>query len=155
MKRTFTTLLLAISLLFIPTLSIIGVQAQSNSHSGFEGTWVLDSIQVEETTPDGVKQKTVLHGEDNGFAINWMWQITLDGQGTLSYKSEGSSYVSNVSYVIENRDGNTATLTLNTTLHTVLQTQLLSETSMLMIHTYTITHGTHDQEISSKMYYSK
>ena len=152
MKQTFKALLPIVGIFLV---SVIGVQAQSNSHSGFEGTWVLDSIQVKETTPDGVRQKTVLHGEDSEYIINWMCQITLDGQGTLFYKNEGSSDMSHVSYVIENRDGDTATLTINTTLRMVLKVQLLSETSMLMTRSYTITHGTHDQEISCRMYYSK
>ena len=156
MKQTFKTLLLTVSLFFLSALSAIGVQAQSNSHSWLEGTWVLDSIQVKETTPDGVRHKTVLQGDDNEFIIDWMWQITLDGQGTLSYKNEDSSNMSNVPYIMEDRNGDMATLIIiNTTPYMVLQAQLLSENSMLMVHTYTITHGTHDQEISCRMYYSK
>ena len=158
MKQTFTTLLLIISLLFIPALSIIGVQAQSNSHSWFEGTWVLDSIQVKETTPDGVRQKTVLQGDDNEFAINWMWQIMLDGQGTLLYREDDNQNFSSTPYIIEGRNENTATFIIaNITpgREIILKVQLLSANSILMTHSFTTKHDMLDIDISCKMYYSK
>ena len=153
MKRTFKALLLTVSFFFASALSVTGVQAQNNSNSGFEGTWILDSIQVKEIMPDGIRQKTVLHGDDNEFIINCMWQITMDGRGTLLYNEYGNPNVLDAPYVIEDRNGDTATLKINRMPnYKVLKIQLLSESSMLITHSFATMQ---DMDISCRMYYSK
>ena len=156
MKQTFKAFLLIFSLFFVSAFSAIEMRAQTNFHPEFEGTWILDSIQVNEIMPDGIKQKTVLYGDYNEYIIDWMWQITLDGQGTLLYKEDGNRNYSNAPYIIKDRNGDTATLVINKMPdYKILKAQLLSESSMLIIHYFTTKHDTQDIDISCKMYYSK
>ena len=152
MKRTYKTLLLIVSILFISAFPAVDMQAQSVD-SRFEGTWVLDSLQVNEIMPDGDIQKIALHGDDNGFIITWMRQITLDDRGTLLYNEDGNPNVSDASYVIEDMNGDTATLKINKVPEYIeLKIQLLSESSMLITHSFTTMQ---DMDISCRMYYSK
>ena len=156
MKHSFKALLLIVSLFFASAFSAIEMRAQNNLHPEFEGTWVLDSIQVNEIMPDGIKQKTVLQGDYNEFIINWMWEITLNGHGTLLYKEGVNQNFSSCPYIIEDRNENTATLRINKMPgYKIVKVQLLSESSILITHSFTTEHDMQDIDISCKMYYSK
>ena len=154
-KRTFKALLLLISIFFLYAFSVVDMQAQS-VNSGFEGTWVLDSVQVKEVMPESIIEKTVLPGDDNEYIINRMWQITLDIHGRLFYKVYGSQDISDATYVIEDRSGDTATLVFKSPpIYSIFKTQLLSQSSMIMTHSFTIGRDMKDIEVFYKMFYRK
>jgi len=155
MKRLFKTFLLLTSIFLLFVFSSVNVQAQSDN-SGLEGTWVLDSVQVKEVTSDNIVEKTVLPGDDNEFIINRMWQITLDVHGRLFYKVYGSQDISDATYIIEDRSGDTATLVFKSPpIYSIFKTQLLSKSSMIMTHSFTIGRDMKDIEVFYKMFYRK
>ena len=65
MKRTYKSLLLLFSIFFLAAFSANDVKAQS-ANSWFEGTWILDSVQIKEVRSNNIVEKT-LPGDDIDF----------------------------------------------------------------------------------------
>jgi len=154
MKRTYKSLLLLFSIFFVAAFSAIDMKAQS-TNSGFEGTWILDSVQVKEVGPDNIVEKT-LPGDDIDFFGNRMWQLTIGGDGMLSYTDSSRQNTSSVSYTIKDRIGNAATLTTDSTGDVEKRIQLLSENLMTVTQSFTILDvNMQNIDITWKMYYSR
>ena len=154
MKRTYKSLLLQFSIFILTAFSAIDMQAQS-ANSGFEGVWVLDSVQIKEVGPDNIVEK-ILPGDDIDFYGNWMWQLTLSSDGILSYMDRSGQNTPSVPYIIKNKTGNTATLIIDSTGELEKKIQLLSKSVMTITHSFMIIDGeTRNIDTSWKMYYSK
>ena len=152
MKRTNIALLLIVSILLTSAFSAVNMQAQRV----FEGTWVLDSVQVKEIMPDSIIQKTVLPGGDSKFSQSWMQRFTLENGGKASYTDEVNGTISNVPYAIEERNGNNATIVINGVPdYKVLKTQLLSDNTLLLTVSFTTGYKLKAIEVLWKMYYRK
>ena len=155
MKRTYKALLLIISILFISAFPAVDMQAQS-INSGFEGVWVLDSVQVKEVMPDSIIQKTVLPGGDSKFSFIWFSQMTLDAKGVLVYTENGSRNSSSAPYKITEKNGNLATLTISILPeYRILKVQLLSEKTLLVTQTFSSEYDMKNIDITLNMYYHK
>ena len=154
MKRAYKSLLLLFSIFFMTAFSAIDMQAQS-ANSGFEGTWVLDSVQIKEVGPDNIVEKT-LPGDNNDFYGSRMWQLTLGSDGKLSYMDKSGQNTSSIPYTIKNKNGNAATLITDSTGDVEKKIQLLSENTMLVTQSFTIMGVNMENiDITWKMYYSK
>ena len=155
MKRVYKALLLRISIFLLFAFSTIDMQAQNN-HSEFEGTWVLDSVQVKEIVGDNVMQKTVLPGEECKFNHSWMLQFTLNTNGKASYSEENNRTISDRPYSVEGKTGNRATLIIDGVPdYKILNTQLISAKSMLISISFTTGYEMKDIEVYWEMYYRK
>jgi hypothetical protein len=156
MKRAFKALLLIISIFFVSALSVADIKAQNNLHPEYEGTWVLDSVQVKEVMPDSIVVRTVLPGGESKFNNSWMLQFTLNANGKASYSGKNKRTISDRPYSIEGKTGNIATLIINGIIdHKKLNTQLISAKSMLISNSFTTGYKMKDIEVSWKMYYRK
>jgi len=154
MKRTYKSLLLLFSIFFLTAFSAIDMKAQS-TNSGFEGTWILDSVQVKEVGPDNIVEKTVLPDEDYEFNNIWMHHFTLDANGKASYKEKNDCIISDIPFSIEDIKGNTATLIINGVDYKVLNVQLLSDKKMLINHSLTTGDEILVINVFLKIYYHK
>ena len=147
--------MLLFSIFFLTAFSAIDIKAQS-TNSGFEGTWILDSVQVKEIVEGNVMQKTVLPGEDCKLNDNWMLQFTLDSNGKASYTEKNNHTISDVPFAVENKTGNKATLIIDgVPEYKVLNVQLTSANSMLISISFTTGYEMKDIEVFWKMYYIK
>ena len=153
MKRTFKALL--ISMFAAISLLAFDIHAQEKSHSNFEGTWVLDSVQVKEIMPDGIKEKTVLPDDDYEFDNIWMQQFTLNADGMASYKDKIGCIMADIPYLIDNKIDNETTLTIEGIDYKVLSVRLLSNKTMLITHSLTSGDDTQVINIFWKIYYHK
>ena len=150
MKRIIKAL---IFILF--AFSAADMQAQS-ANSVFEGTWVLDSVQVKEIVGDNVMQKTVLPGEECKFNHSWMLRFTLNANGKASYSEKNNRIVSDVPYLVEDKTRNSANLIINGAPdYKILNTQMISAKSMLISISFTTGYEMKDIEVAWKMYYRK
>jgi len=155
MKRIKKALLLLCCLFLAVAFPAVDMQAQG-VNSGFEGTWVLDSVQVKEVMPDSIIQKTVLPGGDSKFSQSWMLQFTLNAGGKASYTEAGNRTISNVSYTIEERNGNNATIIIDGVPdYKILNTQLLSNNTLLFTVSFSTGYNLKDIDVSWEMYYHK
>ena len=141
MKRTFK------ALLFIAfAFSINNAKAQN-----IEGTWVLDSVQVTETMPDSIVQKTVLLGDDSKFSNRWILQFTLDDDRKAKYTTAGGRTASGVPYSTNSDDGSVELYIMEGGAQIALRMQRLTENIM----TLNAKHKAGDISASWKMYYHK
>jgi hypothetical protein len=129
--------------------------AQDILHPEFEGTWVLDSVQVKEVLPNSAVQKTVLSGESSNFSGTWMLQFTLKAEGKADYK-EINKEITNVAYLVKDINGNKATLNIDGVPdYKVLDAELLSGNALLITHSFIAGYNLQDIEVSWKMFYHK
>ena len=154
MQRTYKSLLLLFSIFFLAAFSANDVKAQS-ANSGFEGTWILDSVQIKEVMPDNIVEKTVLPSEDCKFNNIWMQHLTLDTNGKASYKEKSDCIITNIPFSIERIKENTATLIINGVDYKVLNVQLLSDKKMLINHSLTTGDDILVIDVFFKIYYHK
>ena len=155
MKRTFKTFLLLTNIFLLFAFPAVDMQAQS-INSGFEGTWVLDSVQVKEVMPDSIVEKTVLPGDDSKFNFIWFSQMTLDAKGVFFYKENGGRNIIKASYKVEDENGNKATLTINMSPgYRELKVQLLSEKTLLATQTFSSEYDMKNIDIVWNIYYHK
>jgi len=154
MKRLFKTFLLLTSIFLLFVFSSVNAQAQS-ANSRFEGTWVLDSVQVKEVTSESISERTFLPKEDNKYNNNWMMQFTLNTDGVSSFTEKNGIKISDIPYKIERKSGNTAILTIQGVDYKVLNMELLSDKTMLINSAYTTEENSQVTDISWKMYYRK
>jgi len=155
MKRIIKALLLTISIFILFAFSGVDMQAQNNN-AGLEGTWVLDSVQVAETMPGSIVQKTVLLGDESKFSQGWMQQFTIDGKGKMSYTTRDGRNIPNVPYHINGGQENTLTLMIVQGLaHRAIKIQPLSESTILITQAFRTKYESDDIEISWRMYYHK
>lgn len=155
MRYTFKALFTGGVLLFLAVFSNVKLSAQNQIVPECIGTWILDSVQVREIMPDSIVEKT-LPGDDINFYGNWMWQLILDSKGHISYTDSRMQNTSSAPYTIKDRNGNTATLTIDITGDYSMKIQMLSESSMLAIYSYkTINNKMQNVEIFWNMYYCK
>ena len=153
MKRTNKALLL-VSILFISAFSTVDAQAQS-VNSRFEGTWVLDSVQVKEVSTTGVAEKK-LSGDDKDFFGRWMWQLTIGSDRKITFTDRSGQGTSSALYTIKDRNGNSATLITDSTGDIEKRIQLLSENLMIITQPFTILGVNMEKiDITWKMYYRK
>jgi|GEM_PF-6498156 len=148
MKQTRKALLICI----FSAISLIAfnIYAQKNTHFDFEGTWVLDSVQVKEIMPENIVEKTVLPSEKYNLDDNWILQFTL---GTsASYVEKNGHALSNVFYII---DGSIVTFYITAIEQIILNTEPLSEKSILITHSSTTEYNSQTVEIFRKMFYHK
>ena len=156
MKRVFKALLLIISIFFISALSVADIKAQNNLHPEYEGTWVLDSVQIKEVMPDSIVAKTVLPGEECKFNHFWMLRFTLNANGKASYSEKNNRIVSDVPYLVEEKTRNSANLIINGAPdYKILNTQMISAKSMLISISFTTGYEMKDIEVAWRMYYRK
>ena len=154
MKRTFNTFLLLKCMFLLLAFPAVDMQAQSVD-SRFEGTWVLDSVQVKEVMPDSISERTFLPKEDNKYNNNWMMQFTLNTDGVSSYMEKNGITIANIPYIIERKSVNTAALTIQGVDYKVLNIELLSDKALLITHAYTTEENPQVTDIFWKMYYRK
>ena len=147
--------MLLFSIFFFAAFSAIDAQAQ-NANSGFEGTWILDSVQVKEIMPDSIINRTVLPGGYSKFNNSWMLQFTLNANGKASYTEINNRTVRDIPYTITDTNGSSATLTINGIPdYKILNAQLLSDNVILLTISFSTGYKLKDIEVSWKMYYSK
>ena len=121
-----------------------------------QGTWVLDSVQVKEVTPDSIVQKTVLPDEHRNFNGSWMQRFTLDTDGKASYAEIAGFTVTDVPYAIKDKDGNAATLIIDgVPEYKILSVQLLSSDVMRISISFITGYNLKDIEVDWKMFYRK
>ena len=154
MKRINKALLLLCSLFLAVAFPGVDMHAQG-VNSGFEGTWVLDSVQVKVVTSESISERTFLPEEDNKYNNNWMMQFTLNTDGVSSFTKKNGVTAADIPYIIEGKNGNTATLIFSVVDHKVLNVELLSDKAMLINSAYTIEENSQATDISRKMYYRK
>ena len=136
MKRAYKSLLLLFSIFFVTVFSAIEMRAQSNLHSEFEGTWVLDSVQITEIMPDGNIQKTLLPNEYCEFNSYWIQQFTLNSSGVITYTKTGNHTISNAPCIIKNKDG-VMIMTIGEALdYQALEIRPISNTRLLVDHAF-------------------
>ncbi len=157
MKQLVSYLLM----LSLSTAMGVSVFAQQSS---LEGAWVLDSVQVKETMPDNIIEKTVLPNEQALFNANWMKQFKLDTNGKVSYTEVGfkelddeQSYaITGVPYEIKDIVENTATLIINSiTDRKILKIKMVSDNTMMIEQSFTSGYNMRNIEISWKKYYHR
>ena len=154
MKQTFKALL--ISMFAAISLLAFDIHAQEKSHSNFEGTWILDSVQVKEVMSGNIEEKTVLPGGYSKFNNNWMFQFTLNADGKASYTEADKRTISDIQYTINNKNGNSATLNIDGVPdYKILNAQLLSNNIMLFTISFSSGYELKDIEVFWKMYYHK
>jgi hypothetical protein len=84
-------------------LSVLSLVCLANTFATdsepFQGTWVLDSIQVNENSADNIILKTLLPGERYKFDFFWISRFSLDEAGeTVSYTLTDGRSFSEMSY---------------------------------------------------------
>ena len=154
MKRTFRALFLLVGMFFINVFLTFDMHAQENHHPEFEGTWVLDSVQVKEIVQSNIVEKTVLPGDNYEFDNFWMHQLTLNN-GMATYTDKIGCIIADIPYFIKDINDNTATLIINGVDYKVLSVQLLSSEIMLITQSLTTGDDTQVINIFWKIYYHK
>jgi len=152
MKQTFKALLLIFSLFFVSAFSAIEMRAQNNIHSNFEGTWVLDSVQVKEVVRDNIVEKTVLPSENYNLGDSWLLRFTLDANKNASYTDKKGNTTSNILYIEE---GFAVTFAISPVETKVLNIQTISDRTILITHTFTTEYDSNTVNVLWKMYYHK
>ena len=133
--------------------STVYMQAQ-NLHPKFEGTWVLDSVQVKEVMPNSIVEKTVMPEGDSKFNEIWMWRFTLNEKA--SYAGKSGNIISNIHYRVDDMSYNSVTITFTgITNYKKLNIQLLSDEVMLITDSFSTKYNQQDIVISWKMFYHK
>ena len=144
------------SLLFVLSLSSLGVGAQTKIFPEMEGTWVLDSIRVQEVSQDSVLQRAIQPADSVIFDIHWMRQFTLNAQGKASFTEISDRSVSDVSYTIEGKRGKAARLMMNgATNYKNLEVELLSDSVLLITQAFATGYNLPDVNFFWKLYYHK
>ena len=154
MKRIKKALLLLCCLFLAVAFPAVDMHAQG-ANSRFEGTWVLDSVQVKKVTSESIYERTFLPEEDNKYNNNWMMQFTLNTDGVSSFTKKNGVAIADIPYIIEGKNGNTARLIISGVDYKVLNVELLSNKTMLINSAYTTEENSQVTDISWKMYYRK
>ena len=155
MKRINKALLLLCSLFLAVAFPGVDMQAQS-VNSAFEGTWVLDSVQVKEVMPNSIVEKTVLPGGKSKFNEIWMWKFTLKSNEKASYVEESGNIISDIPFRVDDMNDNSATIIFTgITNYKKLNIQLLSDKTMLITDALSSKYNLQDIDISWKMFYHK
>jgi hypothetical protein len=129
-----------------------------------KGEWVLDSVQVKEIMSGEVVQMTVQpHGGLAKFSHIWMYRFKLTGEGKASYSENAQRkitrqtyYVSDIPYIVEDIDENTASLIIDgVPEYKILKMQLLTDNTMLIRQSFTADYNSQDIEVSWSLFYHK
>ena len=155
MKRTFKVLLLIAGMFCITAFFTVDTHAQENLHPEFEGTWVMDSVQVKEVMPDSIVEKTVLPGGRSKFDRIWVWQFSLGANGKVSFLRNDGHTISDIPYSIEDMRENMATLYFNAVTDFRKFNAHFTSGKMIATEYFTTEYEQKDIEVSWKMYYSK
>ena len=148
----------------ILTIGMLSFGAMLAQTLAWEGVWVLDSVQVKESMPESVVEKTVLPGGQALFNGNWMTRFELNAEGKASYtevgfsewKKEQSYIIADVPYELKDMAGNTATLIIDgITDRKVLNISMISDNMMFIEQSFTSGYNRREIEISWKMYYRR
>ena len=155
MKQRYKVLMLIVSIFFISAFSTVDIHAQ-NVNKGFEGIWVMDSLQVKEVMPDSIAEKTILPSDNTHFFGSWMWQLSIGSDRKLTFTDRSGQSTSSASYTIKDRNGNAATLITDSTGDIEKRVQLTSENIMTVTQSFTILgENMQNIDVTWKMFYRK
>ena len=182
MMKTFNALLVGGILFIISSFFNFELAAQNAIFPEIEGTWVLDSVQVQEVRQDRVAQRAVRPGESGDYDYRWIRQFTLNSIGRASYKeitdrsvSDASNiamtdrsvsgvpntettdrFISDVSYTIEGKRGKAARLTIDSVRdYKQIDVELLSDSVLLITQAFVTGYNLPDANFFWKLYYHK
>ena len=131
-------------------------QIQHDVSSKLVGTWVLDSVQVEETMAGVVERQTIRQPEMRAkFDALWMWQFSVNSQGKASYTEREARTITEVPYEIKdiNTSGNATLIIDGVPDYKILNLQLVSDRTLRITHSFSTGYEMQDIAVSWIMYY--
>ena len=155
MIQTYKALLIGGVFFIFTAFSNFGL-AQNTVFPDLDGTWLLDSIQVQEVRLESVVQRAVQSGDSSIFNNHWMQQFTLNAEGKASYTEITSRSISDVPYSIESKNENAATLMIDGVPdYKKLDIELVSDSVLLITQAFVTGYNLKDVNFFWKIYYHK